>query len=75
MIEIEFVGGAWDGERVKLREWPMGQEIEKGSHPEMTVTPEIKHVYRIEPRKSGGRDGVVLRHRKSYRPATEASER
>lgn len=66
-MRLEMIGGRLDGEFTRVF-WP-----KVGAKHEFTL--ERNHVYEVQHRRPAGRGGLVLRHVKSYRPATEASER
>ncbi|MDE2470791.1 MAG: hypothetical protein KGL35_19110 [Bradyrhizobium sp.] len=70
-MRLEYLGGPRDGDSTSVYGdlWrpQVGQEIE--------INLMIRYVYRVENRKACGRGGLVLRLRKSYRPATEVGGR
>lgn len=66
-MRLEHIGGRLDGEFTRVF-WP-----KVGDKREFCL--ESTHVYQVQYRRAAGRGGLVLRHVKSYRPATEVSER
>lgn len=66
-MKLEMIGGRLDGEFTRVF-WPKVGDKREFCFQSM-------HVYEVQHRRPGGRGGLVLRLVKSYRQATEASER
>lgn len=62
-MKLEMLGGRLDGEVTRMF-WP-----KVGDRREFSL--ESSHVYEVQYRRPAGRGGLVLRHVKSYRPATD----
>lgn len=66
-MRLQMIGGPLDGEPTYML-WPkIGDRRE--------ICWRSVHVYEVQYRLPAGRGGFVLRHVRSYRPATEPSER